>query len=71
MANETHQPRNARFSVRAAVIVRNKSFRDRLLDSCRKFDARFEKEKGEYMQMDIVTRNEANRHSQDKKSIIS
>ena len=33
---KTHQPRNARFSVRAAVIVRNKSFRDRLLDSCRK-----------------------------------
>ena len=43
MANETHQPRNARFSSRAAVIVRNKSFRDRLLDSCRKMTDSFER----------------------------
>jgi len=34
--SETHQPRNARFSTRTAVIVRKKSFRGLLINSCRK-----------------------------------
>ena len=69
--SETHQPRNARFSSRAVVIARKKSFRGRLINSCRKMTDVFEEEKGEYMQMDLFTTNKANRHSRDKKSIIS
>jgi len=42
-----------------------------MLDYCRKMTDVFEREKGEYMQMDIVTRNKANGNSQDNKLIIS
>ena len=68
---ETHQTRNARFSSRAVIIARNKSFSGLSINSCRKMTDVFEEEKGEYMQMDLFTRNTANGHSRYKKSIIS
>ena len=42
--SETHQPRNARFSSRAAVIVRKKLFRGRSINSCRRMTDVFERE---------------------------